>query len=320
MNLLNQVPLIFIQFIVVLLFSLLIGLEQRRLENQKKHSTIPFGTDRTFAFIGVMGFVLYIAEPLHLTLFILGACILSVLFGIYYYKKIELYKAFGITKILVGLITYSLGPIVITQPNWFSILIVVSVLLLVESKNYFIKFSDKFASDEFVTLGKFLIIAGVILPILPGTPISDTFKISPYQIWLSLVVVSGISYFSYLLQKFVVKKSGLLLSGVIGGMYSSTATTLILSRKSRDCKTSDRAYASSILLASTMMYVRVFILMLIFNQELADLTFTYLFILFLILLIIGLGIYFSKPRAEREVELVVTEKNPLELKIAVLFS
>lgn len=200
MELLNKIPEIFLQFVMVLVFSLLIGLEQRRQQNQKEGTTVPFGTDRTFTFIGVLGFVLFILDPKDYILFIIGGVILGVLFGIYYYQKIHIYKAFGITKILVGLITYSLAPIVITQEKWVSLVIVVSVLILVESKNYLLEFSNKFAKDEFVTLAKFLIIAGVILPLLPDTPLSDSFNISPYQIWLSLVVVAAISYFSYLLQ------------------------------------------------------------------------------------------------------------------------
>jgi uncharacterized membrane protein (DUF4010 family) len=320
MELLNKIPEIFLQFLVVVLFSLLIGLEQRRQQNVKEGASIPFGTDRTFTFIGVLGFILYLLEPHNFILFILGAVLLGIFFGIYYYQKIKEYKAFGITKMLVGLITYSLAPIVITQEKWVSILIVVSVLILVESKNYLLEFSSKFANDEFVTLAKFLIIAGVILPVLPDTPFSDSFNISPYQIWLSLVVIAGISYFSYLLQKFVFPKSGLIISGMLGGLYSSTATTIILSKKCKDENTTSRSYGASILIASSMMYLRVFILMLIFNFSLAKLAFPYLILLFVILFGLGLTIFFSRPNNEKELHPVAGEKNPLELKIAVIFS
>jgi uncharacterized membrane protein (DUF4010 family) len=320
MELLNQIPEILTQFIIVLLFSLLIGLEQRRQQNVKEGTSVPFGTDRTFTFIGLLGFILYILDPHNFVLFILGALLLGIFFGIYYYKKIDKFKAFGITKMLVGLITYSLAPIVITQEKWVSILIVVSVLILVESKSYLLKFSNKFASDEFVTLAKFLIIAGVILPVLPDTPISDSFNISPYQIWLSLVVIAGISYFSYLLQKFVFRKSGLILSGMLGGLYSSTATTLILSKKSREANNTTRLYGASILIATSMMYLRVLILMLIFNYTLAMLALPYIVVLFIILFGIALILFFSSPKTEKGLLPVAGEKNPLELKIALIFS
>lgn len=320
MDILNHVPELLIQFVIVLLFSLLIGLEQRRLQNEKKNVTIPFGTDRTFAFIGVLGFIMYVLEPEGLALYITGACLLGVIFSIYYFKKIHEYKAFGITKILVGIITYTLAPVVITQPKWVSALIVVSVLLLVESKDYFIRFSGRFSDDEFITLAKFLIIAGVILPIVPDTPISDLFTISPYQIWLSLVVVSGISYFSYLLQKFVFKESGILITGILGGIYSSTATTIILSKKSREQKSEDRSFGAGILIAISLMYIRVFALMVIFNRELAAYLFVYILILFIVSAGLGIFTYLSDQKKRGTAEQRLNEKNPLELKLALVFS
>ena len=320
MELLNSIPEILIQFVIVLLFSLLIGLEQRQLQNQKEETSVPFGTDRTFTFIGVLGFILFVLDPEHYILFITGAVILGILFGIYYYQKIQIHNGFGITKILVGLITYSLGPIVITQEKWVSIIIVVSVLILVDSKSYLHEFSNKLANDEFVTLAKFLIIAGVILPLLPDTPLPGAFTISPYQIWLSLVVVAAISYVSYILQKFVFGKSGLIISGILGGLYSSTATTIILSKKSREQKTASRTYGASILIATSMMYLRVLVLMLIFNFALAAFVFSYLILLFVLLFGIGLALYLTRPAGEKESRAALSEKNPLELKLALIFS
>jgi len=317
---LTKIPEIFLQFIVVVLFSLLIGLEQRKQQNQKEEESIPFGTDRTFTFIGVLGFLLYILEPDNFILFITGLIILGILFGIYYYTKIKDHKAFGITKILVGFITYSLAPIFITQPKWLSILIVVSVLILVESKNYLLEFSGKLANNEFLTLAKFLILAGVILPVLPVEHISGYLDISPYQIWLSIVVVSGISYFSYLLQKFVLVKSGLLVSGMLGGLYSSTATTIILSKKSKEHNIPDRTYGAAIILATGMMYLRILILMLFFNFSLAVITYPYFLILIIILIITGTAVYLSRPKDKADIQTTISEKNPLELKLAVIFS
>lgn len=283
-------------------------------------NSLPFGTDRTFAFIGVLGFLFYVLDPNNFILFILGALLLGAFCTVYYIKKIHKYNAFGITKILVAFITYCLAPIVITQPKWFSILLVVSVLILVESKNYFLKFSTKLQDNEFITLAKFLIISGVILPILPTSPISDMFNISPYQIWLSMVVVSGISYLSYLLQKFVFTKSGLIVSGMLGGLYSSTATTIVLSRKSRLDTSAPVVYASAIILASGLMYFRILILMYIFNSELADFLLPYFVIMIIVSMAAGFVIYMINRKNVESPKPVVYEKNPLELKIAIIFS
>jgi uncharacterized membrane protein (DUF4010 family) len=112
---------------------------------------------------------------------------------------------------------------VFTQPVWLLLSFVVVILTLTELKNNLISLSKKASEEEFITLAKFIAFAGVILPLLPDKPISDQIPISPYNLWLAVVVVSGISYISYLLKKFVFPNSGLMLTGILGGLYSSTA-------------------------------------------------------------------------------------------------
>ncbi len=320
MEFLQNIPEVLINFVIVLLFSLLIGLEQRRLQTEKHYQSVIFGTDRTFTFIGILGFILYLLDPHSMVLFAIGAVIIGVLFSIYYYKKIELFRSFGITSIVVAMLTYSLAPIVISQPKWFSILIVVSILILVEVKDYLQEFTAKIDNTEFITIAKFLIIAGVVLPILPKTPVFQVISITSYEIWLSVVVVSGISYLSYLLQKFVFKKSGVLVSAFLGGLYSSTATTVILSRKSKELNSGNHTYAASIVFASSMMYIRILILMFIFNRALGLLLLPYFVILVIVSALTASIIYFANRPATAVTDIVIHDRNPLELKIAAIFA
>lgn len=322
MEIFDNIPELLSQFVILLLFSLLIGLEQRKLHNEKINKFSIFGTDRTFTFIGILGFILYISEPDNFTLFISGALILGILFAVYYSKKIEIYKSFGFTNIIVGIITYSLGPIIITQPKWFSILVVVSILILVELKSFFQKFTTMLNNNEFISLAKFLIIAGIILPIIPHESVIPFINISPYKLWITVVAVSSISYFSYLLQKFVFRKSGLLISGILGGLYSSTATTVVLSRKSKEQKDSENKsnFGTAIILATSMMYLRIFVLMLIFNNELGISVLPHFIALILFSLIVSAAFYFLKKNNTVNQEPTIEEDNPLELKIAFLFS
>ncbi len=323
MSFLEQIPQIFLDFVITLLLSLLIGFEQRSRMLEKDKALLPvFGTDRTFTFIGIFGFILYSLEPKSMILFITGALIMGGLLSVFYYIKVRDFKSYGVTSIIVALITYSLGPIIITQPKWLTVLIVVAVLLLVESKAYFKNISKKIDINEFGTLAKFLIIAGVILPIIPKeTPIA-VINLTPYQIWITVVVVSSISYLSYILQKFVFKKAGITISGVLGGLYSSTATTVILAKKSLETNTGTNQYASSIVIANSMMYLRILVLMFIFNFTLGLHLFPYLIILMLAALTAGVAIRFiKKPASSAEpLKLDSSHNNPLELKIAALFA
>ena len=319
-EILHTIPPDIIKFLLVAVFSLLIGLEQRRHYIQAEFET-RFGTDRTFTLIGILGFILYIISPATLIPFLGGGAVVALLLAIYYSQKIKAQKGFGMTSIIIALITYCLAPLVYTQPTWLVLLIVVLVLVLTEIKETLFEFSKKFDNNEFITLAKFLVLAGVVLPLLPDKPISDTFNISPYKFWLSIVAVSGISYFSYLLKKFVFPKSGIILTGILGGLYSSTATTIILARKSKE--TPGGAVVAAIILATTMMYLRIFLLALFFNMPLA-LKLLPSFAIFIVVSVL-LAVYFSRskqatPQLQDDIQPVATHSNPLEFKTALLFA
>jgi len=325
MQVFNQIPAEFTNFLITGLLSLLIGLEQRKLSGKGEDIVPPFGTDRTFTFIGLLGFILYILEPKGFVLFIVGAIALVILMCVYYYTKIRDFKSYGFTIPIVALITYSLGPLIITQPKWFSITIVVAVLILVERKEYFEEITKKIDLNEFTTLAKFLIIAGVVLPIVPKDPPIPYVNISAYQIWITIVVVSSISYLSFLLHRYVFKKKGVYVSGILGGLYSSTATTLILAKQSKSGTDSPASYASAMITATSMMYIRIIILMFIFNAALGMKLLPYFGALIVTAFGIGVVLQFVKiPHVTSDdastAEITTPEHaNPLEMKTALLF-
>lgn len=171
---------------------------------------------------------------------------------------------YGITTIVVALITFCFAPVVITQPKWLFLLVIVTVLIFTELKESFGIISKKVDRDEFITLGKFLVIAGVILPIIPDEHIVPYLSNTPYKVWLAVIVILSISYLGYLLKKFVFRNSGIIISALLGGLYSSTAITLILSKRSKSSEKFLNQYSAGIIIATAMMYLRVLILVFIF--------------------------------------------------------
>lgn len=315
------IPPDIIKFLLVVVFSLLIGLEQRaHYINQQFESR--FGTDRTFTLIGILGFILYQIGKGSILPFLAGGAAIVIFLSIYYLEKIRGQKTYGITSLVTALVTYCLAPLIYTQPAWLVLLIIVSILVITEIKETLFEFSKKFDNNEFITLAKFLVLAGVILPLLPDRPISPEFNISPYKFWLSIVAVSGISYFSYLLKKFVFPSSGVLLTGILGGLYSSTATTIILAKKSKEMP-DDRRIAAAIVLATTMMYLRIFLLALFFNETIALQMAPFFAILILASSVIAF--YYSKaphqvtPSGTLSAQ-VQGHGNPLEFKTAFIFA
>lgn len=320
MDIHNYIPTEIVNFFLVLIFSLLIGLGQRRHHLDDDESLL-FGTDRTFTFIGLLGYVLYIADPKGFTPFLVGLSILGLLIGIQYFQKIKQQKEFGLTTSILALLVYCLSVLVFTQPVWLVLSFVVAILILTEMKSQFITISQKASQEEFITLAKFIAFAGIILPLLPSKNISDMIPISPYGLWLAIVVVSGVSYASYLVKKFIFPDSGILLTGVLGGIYSSTATTVILARQEKKERTGAQS-VSAIMLANGMMYLRVLVLAYVFNQEIGVmLTIPFLF-MFGAAYVISRVILWKNGDKSRQVnvrETNVGNRNPLELRTATIF-
>ena len=218
------------------------------------------------------------------------------------------------------LITYSLAPLLYIKPFWVTILVVTAVLFFIEMKEQLKALSGKFDDDDFTVLAKFLIITGIVLPLLPHQIITEYIPVSPFKFWLVVVVVSALSYLSYLLRKFIFPKNGMLITGFLGGLYSSTATTVVLARKSKDPDTALNQASASIILATGMMFLRIYILILIFNLKLAKILILPFLILIAVTLVVSWLIFkFEKTGKNTEVS-VAKHKNPLEFKTALLFA
>jgi len=306
---------------LVTLFSLLIGMEQRRHHIDQEIGSL-FGTDRTFAFIGILGFILYIINPINLIPFLGGGFVMAILLSVFYHQKAQKQSKFGMTSVVIALITYCITPLIYTQPSWLVILIIVIVLIVTEIKETLFRLSQKFDDNEFITLAKFLAVAGVVLPLLPDAPISSEINISPYKFWLAIVVVSGISYISYLLKKFVFPKSGIVLTGILGGLYSSTATTIILAKKSNELRENNKVSAA-IILATTMMYVRIFLLAFFFNKAIVYhlLPSFSIFVIISVLIAVYLLKFHRNTKTKIDQDTTIEPQgNPLEFKTALIFA
>jgi uncharacterized membrane protein (DUF4010 family) len=320
MELLNFIPEEFINFFLVLIFSLLIGLEQRR-HHINENEDLLFGTDRTFTFIGLLAYVLFIADTVNYIPFLFGFALIGLLLSIQYYHKIGQNSKYGLTSTILALLTYCIPIMVFTQPIWLVLSFIVALLIVTELKSHFITLSKKASEEEFITLAKFIAFAGIILPLLPEANISEQIPISPYHLWLAIMVVSGISYCSYLLKKFVFPDSGIFLTGLLGGIYSSTATTIILARQNKN-ELSGLQTVSAIMIANGMMYLRILFLAFIFNREIAGMLAIPFIVMFLITFLLSKFIDRKNEKtdsAEVQGNNLASEKNPLEFRTAAIF-
>jgi len=249
------IPPLLIQFALTAAFSFVIGLELHGYRRANRPD-LGFGTTRTFTLIGVLGFVLYALDTRGL-LYGVGLLGLLGFLWIYYVRRAPVHPS--LLSPLLAMLTYLVGPSVMRFPSWFPVLFVVTLLLMLGEKPGIRRLSDTFRSEEMITLAKFLIMAGVVLPLLPDRQIAPFVTVTYYQVWLALLIVSGLSYVSYLAQTYFLKRRGMLLTGILGGLYSSTAATVVIGRRARELGES-AGVAPALILATTMMYARLLIL------------------------------------------------------------
>jgi uncharacterized membrane protein (DUF4010 family) len=259
-------------FLLTLAISTLIGIGLRDYyESEKKFDT--FGTVRTFVFFGMLGFMLYQIPGVGAYAFLLGMAAIVPFLLVYYSNKVRQKKSPGLIGVLIALLTYTTGPVALNQPHWFLVLFGVSILFVLHSKGRLRVFTDRLETGEVVTACKFLAIAGVILPLIPAISptvgamgqIFSVLPVTPRQIWLAVVITMTISYLGYVLQTYLFPRKGLLLTGLIGGVYSSTVAVLVLAKKSKRYPGHDQEAAAAILLAVSMMYLRLLVLVSIFR-------------------------------------------------------
>ena len=218
---------------------------------------------------------------------------------------------------MAALLAYAIGALIAKNQYWIAVTITVADVLLLSAKTSLSGLAQRLDQGELTTFVKFLLLSAVILPIVPNHAYTQ-FEINPFKTWLIVVAVSGMSYGSYALQRACRGRRTALLSAVVSGAYSSTLATVTLAKQSRG-QDQPRLYAGAIVLASSVMYVRLGILIAIFNQALGLQLAPTLAGLAVATAIVGLGIALTH-RGDHAAECAVIDRNPLELSTAFLFA
>jgi uncharacterized membrane protein (DUF4010 family) len=169
---------------------------------------------------------------------------------------------------------------------------------------------------------RFLLLTAVILPVVPNRDFTP-FEINPFKLWLVVVAVLGVSYFSYLLRLWWGEDRGLFLAGVLGGAYSSTVTTVVLARQSKGQDDCTAGFAGAIVAATGMMYLRLWILLMLFAAPLAHRLTMLFWVLGLAAIAFGAALTrIGRERRDCGLELSENKRkiNPLEMTSAFTFA
>jgi uncharacterized membrane protein (DUF4010 family) len=224
------------------------------------------GGIRTFPMLGLAGAACYSVEPQNGFVFAAGLAILGLwLFAYYGSSAAEEQRDFVVP--VSNLLAYLIGALAVTQAPWLVVAVTVAATMLLASRQRLHEMARTVPIEEIFTAAQFLLLVGVALPLFPDVPVAGLRELTPHRVLLAVVAVSTLSYGSYLLTRYVRPKGATLLAAVLGGLYSSTATTVVLARRSRDGQAAADVSAG-IVLATAFMYLRLLGIVAIFDAAL----------------------------------------------------
>lgn len=311
---------LFYRFGVALFIGILVGLQREYAHDangQEEQETL--AGVRTFALMGLAGCTAaYVAEILDSPWVFVGLLLpISALIAVAYYTLAREGNV-GMTTEVAAVVTMLAGALCFWDQLALAVAIGVVTTVLLSLKIELHGFVARLTREDMLAALKFAIITAIILPVLPnvnyGPPPLDV--INPHKIWLMVVLISGISFLGYVMFKILGSKRGTGLTGLLGGLVSSTATTLSFSQRSHKSGQFAKPFALAIIIAWTIMFARVLIEVGAIHYPLLDELWLPLVAAGVVGLIYGIYLYLG-PTAEDEEDVQVS--NPFELRPAITF-
>lgn len=310
---------LFLRFGAALLIGVLIGMQREYAHGSSKGTGL-FAGARTFALMSLVGATAaFLAETLNSVLvFISIVGMTGLMVIVAYYVTATEREEIGLTSEVAALITILIGAVCYIHSIELAAAlgVVTTVLLAVKGElRQFVRVITR--EDVFATL-QFAVITAIVLPVLPN----KTFGLAPFdvlnpaKIWEMVIFISGINFLGYILVKVVGPKKGLGISGLLGGLASSTATTMSFSERSKSQKGMEKPFAVAIIVAWIIMFVRVIAEVAVVNKRLLPQVWPALTAMGLAALIYAGYLYFSQAAIDEE-ELALS--NPFELGTAIKF-
>jgi uncharacterized membrane protein (DUF4010 family) len=298
---------------VAILIGAFVGLER---EHSRPEDEKIFAGIRTFPLISILGFmsalISTITTPWIYFAMFLGFSALVVASHIFSAKEGKK----GGTSEISAMIVFLLGSLVLWNFILLAAVIGVVVTLFLTLKFQLHSFVGKINEEDLYAALKLAIITVIVLPLLPDKTYDPLNVLNPRLIWYMVIFISGISFVGYILVKIYGQNKGALITGLLGGMVSSTAVAFSFSKKSKDQDELSLNFAAGIIIASTVMFPRIFFIVLVFSRSILGV----LWIPLLVSTIAGFAVsYFFSNKLTKKQNQQVEFKNPFELKSALLF-
>jgi uncharacterized membrane protein (DUF4010 family) len=225
-------------------------------------------------------------------------------------------QAAGLTTGIAALVMYTVGAALGYQQTALGLIVGGGVAVLLQWKESLHSFVQRIGETDMRAIFQLVVIALVILPVLPNENFGPYGVLNPFEIWLTVVLIVGISVGGYIAYKFLGAKAGTLLGAVLGGLISSTAATVSYSRRSRRAPETASMAAFVIMVASTIVFGRVVFEIAVVAPEILIQVVPPLAVMTAAMGAIAAGLYWMR---RGEAEQLPVDEDPSQLKAAIVF-
>ncbi len=241
---------------IALGLGLLVGLQRQKTDHQ-------MAGVRTFTLISILGVIAGFLTREYDNVYILpvlGLCIAAMLMMANYIKIKKFDKPdVGQTTEVAALLMFAIGAYLVVGSQLIGVLVGASMAVLLYLKHHLHEFIERLSHKDLSAIMTLAGISLIVLPILPNKTYGPLEVLNPQSIWLMVTLIVGISVVGYFIYKVVGKKAGIISNGILGGLISSTATTVSYARKTKEAQNISKLAVFVITTASAISMVRVLI-------------------------------------------------------------
>lgn len=303
---------VFQQLGIALGLGLLVGLQRESAASSRLAGV------RTFPLLTVLGTLsALLAQSFGGWIIVAGFVALPLL--IFAGKLVELKTASpepGLTSEVAMLLMFGVGAYLVVGHRVVAIAIGGGIAVLLQFKGQLHGIVGKLGENDLKAIMQFVLISLVILPVLPNRTYGPYAVINPHNIWLMVALIVGIGLSGYIVYKFFGEHAGLVVGGILGGVISSTATTVSYARRTAQTPESSRLAAIVILISSTIVFVRLLLEIGAVAPSFLPVAAPPLIVILLLLATFSCGLWFWKRETQTSMP---PQENPSELRSALFF-
>ncbi len=316
---------IFLGLLVAVASGALIGIER---EQSAVHEHKPrLGGIRTFPLLALAGALSTLLTHTLGVWPMLGALlVVGTLLAVSYFEEWTRDSTPGVTTEVAALITFLLGAMALLPDLPMGsgqryLLIIASaavVMALLSFKAPLHRAVARVSEDDLYATAKFVILALVVLPLLPNRTMGPLAVLNPYNVGVMVVLVAGVSFLGYIATRIVGEGRGLVVTGALGGLVSSTAVTASLSARAADQAALIPGTAGAIMTASATMLLRMLGIVVLVDYDLVPA----LLVPFGAMTLVGYAVaswFYLTASASSGEDLSVAHRNPFALSVAIRF-